>query len=173
MSLRNVEIKTERLLLRPIEIKYAAEIFDEFTNEITAYMFPKPSENIAGVIDFIMSSINGMEEGNNLQFVIIKKASLEFIGCSGLHNIGESDPELGVWIKKNEHGNRYGLEAITSMINWAKSNVQFEYLRYPVDRRNYSSRRIPEQNSGTIQREFKSISQNGIELDQVEYWIYK
>lgn len=173
MELKDVVIETARVLLRPIEIKYASEIFDSFTDEITLYMYPKPSENIGGVIDFIMSSIKSMEEGSNLQFVIIEKTSTEFLGCCGLHNIGKKDPELGVWIRKNRHGNKYGLEAITSMIHWARNNIQFEYLRYPVDKRNYASRKIPIQNGGVIKREFKSMSQKGFELDQVEYWIYK
>lgn len=173
MDLSFVEINTDRLLLRPIGYSYTNDIFIEFTDEITLYMFPKPSENIEGVKEFISSSIKGLQEGHNLQLVILKKPALEFIGCVGLHSIGKKDPELGIWIKKSAHGNKFGNETITNIIEWARENIEFEYLRYPVDKRNYASRRIPERNNGIIKREFKSINQKGFELDQVEYWIYK
>jgi len=173
MNLTAVEIETDRLILRAIEIKYASEIFDAFTDEITRYMYPKPAENIDGVIDFILASVKSMEEGSNLQLVIVDKTSMEFLGCCGLHHIGTKDPELGVWIRKNRHGNKYGSEAIAGVIHWARNNIQFDHLRYPVDKKNYASRRIPEQHKGKIEREFKSMSLAGFELDQVEYWIYK
>jgi RimJ/RimL family protein N-acetyltransferase len=119
------------------------------------------------------SSFNSLEKGNDLQMVILKKQLNEFIGCAGVHQIGAKDPELGIWIKKSAHGNKYGLETITALIAWARKNIDFNYLRYPVDKRNRASRRIPEQNGGIIKREFKGINQKGFELDEVEYWIYK
>ena len=173
IRLTNVRIETERLILKPINYSFANDIFKHFTNDITLYMLPKPSQNITGIIEFIERSLNGLNLGDNLQLVIIKKSSNEFLGCMGLHKIGNRDPELGIWIKKNAHGNEFGLEAITSLISWAKDNISFEYLKYPVDKRNYASRRIPEQNGGVIMKEYKEKNQKGFELDEVEYWIYK
>jgi ribosomal-protein-alanine N-acetyltransferase len=173
LNLSKVQIETNNLILKSIEEEYAQSIFDEFTDEITLYMFPKPAENIDGVKQFIVSSKKGLQDGSNLQLVILEKPALEFIGCAGLLNIGEKDPELGLWIKKSAQGNSYGLEAITEIIKWARGNMEFEYLRYPVDKRNFASRRIPERNGGIIKREYKKINQKGYELDEVEYWIYK
>ena len=173
MKLVNTIIETEHLILKPIDYSYANDIFSHFTHEIALYMYPEPSENIEGVNTFIEMSISSLEQGNNLQLVCIKKVSKEFIGCAGMHEIGTIAPELGIWIKKAAHGHGYGLEAISALIKWSRENIDFEYLRYPVDKRNYASRRIPEWNGGIIKREFKSINQRGFELDQVEYWIYK
>ncbi len=173
MNLLNMQIETERLLLIPINSDYAEDIFINFTSEITTYMFPRPATEICETLNFIKTSVNGLENGTNLQLVILHKDSKEFIGCAGLHNIGNLDPELGIWIKKSNHSNGYGLEAVTAIINWARVNIDFEYLRYPVDKRNYASRRIPERNGGIIKREYKNINQTGFELDEVEYWIYK
>jgi hypothetical protein len=58
------------------------------------------------------------------------------------------------------------------MIEWAKASIEYEYLRYPVDKRNIPSKRIPEQLGGIIGRELKKINQSGNELDEVEYQIY-
>lgn len=171
MELKHIIIETENLILQPIELKYSEIIFKEFTEDISLYMLPKPSDNIKGVEQFIESSIEGLLDGSNLQLVAISRETGEFIGCVGLHYLGSKDPELGLWIKKGAHGNAYGLEAITSLIGWARENIDFEYLRYPVDRRNHASRRIPERNGGEIKKEYKEINQMGFELDTVEYYI--
>ena len=173
LKLTDVNIETERLILKPIDYSYANDIFENFTNDITLYMLPKPTQNIIGINEFIERSLNGLNQGNNLQLIIIKKSSSEFLGCIGLHKIGNIDPELGIWLKETAHRNKFGLEAITSLISWAKNNISFEYLKYPVDKRNYASRRIPEQNGGVIMKEYKEKNQKGFELDEVEYWIYK
>jgi RimJ/RimL family protein N-acetyltransferase len=173
MNLLNIMIETPQVHLVPIRLDHAEDIFRHFTPEITLYMYPKPAEEISDTIKFINSSLKGLETGTNLQLVILGKTLKEFIGCAGLHNVGQIDPELGIWIKRTSHGNGYGLETITAIISWARENIQFEYLRYPVDKRNYPSRRIPERNSGVVRKEYREMNQSGFELDEVEYWIFK
>jgi hypothetical protein len=46
MNLLNVEIATPRLLLLPISLEYKDEIFSEFTEEITSYMYPFQSKHL-------------------------------------------------------------------------------------------------------------------------------
>jgi len=173
LNLLSTTIKTSRLLLLPIDYTHIEEIFHNFNAEITRYMFPKPASKIEETKAFIESSLKELAEGTALQLQILADKSNEFIGCAGIHKINSLHPELGIWIKKSTHGNAYGLEAITGMINWAKQNIEFEYLIYPVDKRNAASRRIPERNGGVIGRELKTINQVGFELDEVEYWIYR
>jgi RimJ/RimL family protein N-acetyltransferase len=173
MNLLNIAIETERLVLKPISYDYTEDIFKELTQEITKYMYPKPAENIEETKNFIKRSLKGLKEGDNFQLVIVKKYTNEFIGCIGLHNINTSEPELGIWTKKSSHKNGYGLEAMNGLIDWANKNITFDYLRYPVDKRNMASRRIPEKNNGEIMKEYKNIGMGGNELDEIEYWIYK
>jgi RimJ/RimL family protein N-acetyltransferase len=82
------------------------------------------------------------------------------------------DPELGIWTKKSSHNNGYGIEAMNGLIEWVNKNIKFDYLKYPVDKRNKASRRIPERNNGKIVKEYKNKGLGGKELDEVEYWIY-
>jgi RimJ/RimL family protein N-acetyltransferase len=172
MNLLDTTIETKRLLLKPISHDYADEIFKEFTSEITKYMYPKPAENIDETKDFIEKSLEGSANGTNLQLIIVNKDNNEFIGCIGLHNINTMEPELGIWTKKSSHNNGYGLEAMTALINWAHKNIKFNYLKYPVDKRNKASRRLPENNNGKIMKEYKTIGSGSNELDEYEYWIY-
>lgn len=53
-------------------------------------------------------------------------------------------PELGVWVKKAAQGRKYGKEMITELVQWARGNIDFDYLAYPVARDNVPSRKIPE-----------------------------
>lgn len=173
MNLSTVEILTERLLLKPIDMSYAEEIFTSFDKNVTHYMGPQPADTISETQAFIVYSLKSLQQGTNLQLVIIDKSNGDFFGCAGLHGIGEKDPELGVWLKSSAHGNGYGLEAMTALIEWAQNNIEFDYMTYPVDKRNTASRRIPEKNGGIIAREMKVMNASGFELDEVEYRIYK
>lgn len=171
MELLKVEIETERLILKPISYDYTEVIYNEFTQEIAEYMIPKPASNIEETKDFIKYSLKGLEDGVNLQMVIINKIKNEFIGCISLNEVGKNDPELGIWLKKSSHKNGYGMEAMNSLIKWAKENVKFEYLKYSVDRRNITSRKIAENNNGKIVKEDRKTGMGGNELDYLEYRI--
>ena len=172
MNLLNVEIETNRLLLRPIGLEYKEEIFSEFTEEIATYMYPRPAKTIAETELFIKDSRKELKKAINLQLVILEKDSEEFLGCAGLHDI-DKEPQLGIWLQKSAHGNRYGLEAITAIKEWADENLDYEYLIYPVDQENIASRKIPESLGGKIVREYEKLNLSGNILNIVEYRIYK
>ena len=172
MNLFEIIIETDRLLLKPISFNFAEDIFNEFTWEITEYMYPKPAEKIEDTKKFIENSLVKLKNGIDLQMVVVNKMNSEFIGCIGLHNINTLEPELGIWIKKSSHKNGYGLEAINGLIDWANKNIKFNYLKYPADKRNIASKKIPEKNNGKIMKELKIIGAAGNELYINEYWIY-
>lgn len=133
MNLLNVEISTNRLLLQPISMEYKKDIFSEFTDEITMYMYPRSPKNIYETEAFINESIVEMKNSSDLALVILKKEFQEFLGCAGIHNLTQKNPELGIWLKKAAQGNKYGLEAITAIKHWADGNLDYKYLSYPVD----------------------------------------
>ena len=168
-----VEIASKRLLLRPISEVYAEEIFLAFTPEVTRYMVPRAAFHIEETLGFINNAMAGMRRGDNLQFVILANESREFLGCCGLHGHGSpTTPELGIWLKVAAHGNGYGKEAITALVDWAESHLQYKYLIYPVDRVNIPSRKIPEALDGQIFEETQCATQEGGYLDIVIYRIY-
>lgn len=172
MDLRNVVMATGRLRLETITSAYREEIFREFTPEITCYMYPPPARAIAETDGFIAQSQTQLAEGTDLVMVILIRESGEFIGCCGIHKLGDPVPELGIWIKKGSHGNGYGREAVGGLIAWARKNLPHAALRYPVDRRNTPSRKIPESHGGLLQEGCsfeKGLGGNDLEI--VEYLI--
>lgn len=151
---------------------YKKEIFKEFTPEITAYMFPKSPDKIEETIKFIETAIKENEKGNNFQMVILNKATKEYLGNAGIHNINTKTPELGIWIKKSAHGNAYGREAMIALKEWADDNIDYKYILYPVVDKNYASKRIPEFLGGKIFKEYDKKNMSGVKHHFLEYRIY-
>lgn len=176
-DLLSLTIESERLLMVTISNRFEQDIFQEFTNEITVYMFPSPAKDIEETRSFIAESRCAIKSGNNLQFAIVSKATKEFLGCCGLHGEGKNGedkvrtPELGIWLKKSAHGSGYGREAIHTLVNWSRKNIDIDYFIYPVDRRNIASCKIPESLGGQVVEEFKAETSTGKILDKVVYRI--
>ena len=166
------EIEGLRLLLKPIGSEYAAEIFQEFTPEITTYMMPRSPSHISETEQFIAETCRQREAGTDLGFVILDKQSSEFLGVCGLHGTHNSkQPEVGLWLKKAAHKKGLGREAISVLKDWCEQALDVEGLIYPVDRRNQPSRRIPEVLGGRIVDEKKEMNMSGNELEEVIYLI--
>lgn len=171
-DLLSLTIEGKWLRLVAISDEFEQDIFQEFTSEITLYMFPSPAEDIEETRSFIVESRRSMQAGNNLQFAILSKKKGEFLGCCGLHGEGKvRTPELGIWLKKSAHGSGYGREAIQTLVNWSRNNIDFDYFIYPVDRKNIASSKIPESLGAEIVGECKVETPNGKILDEVVYKI--
>jgi [ribosomal protein S5]-alanine N-acetyltransferase len=172
-NLLNTLIETERLILKPESLKYANMIFPEFTDEITKYMWPATPKQVEDTEKYITQEIERMKNGTNLSMLIFNKETDEFLGGGGIHHMELKTPELGIWIKKSAHGNKYGREAVVGLKNWADKNLDYDYLLYPVVKENIASRKIPESLGGKVAREIIQKNENGEDMDEVEYWIYK
>ena len=171
-DLLSLTIEGERLRLVAISDEFEQDIFQEFTSEITLYMFPSPPEDIEETRSFIVESRRSMQAGNNLVFAILSKKKGEFLGCCGLHGEGKiRTPELSIWLKKSANGSGYGREAIQTLMNWSRNNIDFDYFIYPVDRKNIASSKIPESLGGEIMAELKVETPNGKILEEVVYKI--
>lgn len=165
-------IEGDRVILSPISIEHAKDIFHEFTEDITRYMIPKPLSDIAQTHEFIETCRKNMAAGSEMVFAITKIDNGEFIGICALNgNKNPQTPELGIWIKKSAHGKKLGREAIRYMTKWAKDNFVFSYFIYPVDRNNIPSRKIAESLGGVILQERVRKSMSGTTLNEIVYKI--
>lgn len=170
-DLSEVIIESERLTLKPISLEYADDIFREFTSGIAVFMFPQPNDDVGQVIHWIKTDLLRLKVGSNLQMVALNKNG-EFLGCVGLHNLKTRTPELGIWLKKSAHGQKYGVEAIGLLVDWANNNLDFDHLVYPVVKENMASRNVAEKNGGVFVEERKDKNARGEELDEVVYHIF-
>lgn len=137
-----MNIITERLVLVPVSREHTQDIFENFTKQVTVYMFPKIAQRIEETAEVVERFIEQRENGTDYVYAITLCDSGEFIGLVGLHNLKDKISELGIWTKIESHGNHYGKEAIGALISHAKV-MGIKKLCYPVDRRNEASKRIP------------------------------
>ena len=173
LDLKNFKLETERLVLIPVSLDYAAEIFKEFTTEITKYMFPETPEKIEETEDFIKKSNAELLAGKTLNVVILDRQTQEFLGCSGLNDIDTRQPEPGIWVKKSAHGKGYGFEAVKALAYWAEENLDYDYLLYPADVRNLASCKIAEKLGGQLFNKRDFTKRSGFVLHLADYKIVK
>ncbi len=152
-------------------MEWRDDIFREFTEEITTYMFPKAPEKIEETEKFISESMEKMARGEEIVCVILKREGKEYLGNIGLHKINTHTPEFGIWLKKSAHGHHYGHEAVAALKEWADTHLQYDHIVYPADRDNIPSRKIPESLGGTLHAEYDKKNLSGHTLHIVEYWI--
>ena len=170
-DLTTLTLDSERLRLLPISEVYTDVIFSEFTPDVATYMYPRPAEQRADTEAFVQSAMQENRDGMNLNMVITLRETGEFLGCVGLHHLAASRPEFGIWVKQSAHMHGYGREAIHLLKRWADTYLPYEYLIYPVDSRNLSSRKIPESLGAAIISQFGGTSGMGQELTLIKYRI--
>ena len=152
-NITNIIIETERLLLVPTTQEYIQEIFKEFTDEVTKYMFPNSPKDISETQARIDDVIKRREAGEELQMTILDKNTKEFLGNVGLHGIKEAIPELWIRVKQSAHGKKIWREAVAALEARAQKNINFDYIEYPVDKDNIWSRKIAESLGGVVEKD--------------------
>ncbi len=168
-----MNLTTKRLVLKPITTEFIGVIFENFTDEVTTYMFPDPAKDIDETTQVVDMFINQREVGTDLVYAITLVDTGEFLGLAGLHGLKNKEmPELGIWTKLSCHGNHYGREAVGGVIEHAK-NLGHKKLLYPVDRRNIASKKIPLYFNAELINPYKEeITPSGKVLEEEIYVIH-
>lgn len=169
----SLNLISERIHLVPIHMKYAQDICKHFTAEITQFMWPSAPKTQAEINQHIISQQLEMKNGREISMIIIDKSIEEFFGYASIHQADSKTPELGIWLKKSAHGFHYGFEALDLLKKWAENNLIYDYIKYPVDKRNIASRKLAEKLGGEIKDEYVKTSESGNLLDEVEYHFIK
>lgn len=170
-DLTTLTLDTERLRLVPITEQFTDVIFCEFTPDVATYMYPRPAEEHLETETFVRAAMAGNREGSSLNMAITLRETGEFLGCVGLHKLIEPLPEFGIWVKQSAHMHGYGREAIHTLKRWADTYLTYDYLIYPVDSRNMSSRKIPESLGAAIISQYEDTGGMGQELTLIKYRI--
>lgn len=165
----NLTIESERIKLVSIREKYIPNIFKEFNDEITTYMYPIPAKNIAETTGLVKSIMKKNESGDDFTFIIIHKDTEEFIGMGGVHHLRKPFPEFGIWTTKHSHGNHYGFEAIQAAYYYFSK--KYSGFIYPVDKDNIPSKKIPLRLGGILKKRIDQLNMGGKVLHIEEYFI--
>ena len=120
-----IEIKTKRLVLRPVKDLYIDDILEHFTNEVTRYMPFDPQGSRQDIITFVNESKRTLLQNTDLVMVALGSDG-DFEGCCGIHNITKESVELGLWLKKSSQGKGLGTEIIKALIEFLEKNFTFK-----------------------------------------------
>ncbi|MCD4693264.1 MAG: GNAT family N-acetyltransferase [Calditrichales bacterium] len=174
----NIEINTDRLLLRSVRLDDAEAIFkyrsDAIINQYQGWI-PK---TINDVYDFIKNRVSSTIDlfDTWYQFVIINKKNNELIGDVGIHFLdsNKNQVEIGCTLDKNQHGQGYATEALKETINYLINELNKRRIVTSIDPRNIKSIELVERLGFRKEAHFKeSIMINGEWVDDLVYAILK
>ncbi len=172
-----IELKTERLILRPVEEKDAKAIFnyrsDSIVNQYQGWI-PKSLDDVHKFINKVSPKIDIFDTW--YQFVIIKNENNELIGDIGIHFL-DSDKkqvEIGCTLDKNQQGKGYATEALKETMNYLFNELNKRRVIGSIDPKNIKSIGLVERLGFRKEAHFKeSILINGEWVDDLVYAILK
>jgi len=143
----NLNLETERLVIRPIRLEDKVNVFeyrsDTETNKYQGWI-PKTMNDVEFFINEIAKEINIPETW--FQFVIIEKKCQKVIGDVGVHFWDKQNKqvEIGCTLNKSFHCNGYATEAVCRIINFLFVELKKHRIITSIDPNNKSSIRLVE-----------------------------
>lgn len=150
MLWHSIQIKSERLSIRPFSQTDANDAFGCITPSLTRYMSFDPPPSAAVFETIWRGWLPKIDAGVDFAFTIRDRATNNFIGLVGLHRTGDVEPELGIWIREDQHGHGYGFEAVQAVAQWAAETFKSSAFIYPVAKENAPSRKLAEALGGVV-----------------------
>lgn len=144
------EIRSERLSIKPFAPGDADDAFGFITPTLTRYLSFEPAASPTVFENIWREWLKKIDAGVDFAFTIRDRESGMFLGLAGLHRTGDPEPELGIWIREDRHGNAYGREAVQAVARWAATMFAPSGFTYPVAVDNSPSRRLVEALGGQV-----------------------
>lgn len=123
-------IRTKRLILRPFTIDDAAAVQSlagNFNIAKTTLNIPHPYED--GMAEKWIASLQPLwESRTGVVYAIALAQTNAMIGAVDLHNLTESQAELGYWVGEPYWGKGYCTEAAEAMIRFAFTKLSLELI---------------------------------------------
>ncbi|MGZ2370303.1 GNAT family N-acetyltransferase [Ancylomarina sp. YFZ004] len=173
----SLELKTKRLILRPVNIRDAELIFayrsDAITNQYQGWI-PKTIDDAQTFISKVSEKID--EYDTWFQFAIISKVDGELVGDIGIHffDVDRYQVEIGCTLAKNHHGKGFASEALKGTIDYLFEDLNKQRITCSIDPQNQASIKMVERLGFRKEAHFKqSIYVDGEWYDDVVYAILK
>ncbi len=141
---RDFELKTERLVIKPLGIKYL-ETCHEYASdpENTKYMLHLPADDIEGTRAFLQSCDEMWLDDNDPEYECAVLLDGVHIGGISIYLEGDSG-ELGWIMNKKYWGNGYIPEAAAAFRDYAINSLGVRHLIAHCDAENVGSYRVME-----------------------------
>lgn len=154
-------IETERLLLRPLELRDADGMFLLDSNpKVHLYLGNNPVKTIAESIGYIKNIQEQYKTNGIGRFAVIDKESGEFLGWSGIKFITEEENnhinfyEIGYRFREEFWEKGYAYEAAKAWYDYAFNQLKVDILYASAHIDNIGSRKILEKIGLNLKNEF-------------------
>ncbi len=114
-------LKTERLILRPMRVGDAADMFDYAHREdVTTYLLWSPHQSISYTREYLKYIETRYDAGDFYDWAVIERASGKMIGTCGFTRIDipNNSGEIGYVLNPEFHGKGYGTEAASEALSF-------------------------------------------------------
>ena len=125
----------------PFDMKYLDDYYNGFNSEITKYQYPDPFDHVDDAKALLREFLDEMQRGETLLYSIISNEGA-FLGSVEMHGLSGDCPELGIWIIESEQKKGYAYDALSALLNYARSNYRKTVFYYEADIRNIGSMRL-------------------------------
>lgn len=172
-----IELRSDRLLLRPVNKLDAKAIYkyrsDAITNQYQGWI-PKTVNDAHYFVSKVAPKINIYDTW--FQFAIILKETDELIGDIGIHFLDEGNyqAEIGCTLAKEQHGKGIANEALKTTIDYLFKELEKHRITCSVDPENLASIKMIERLGFRKEAHFKqSILIDGEWVDDIVYGLLK
>ncbi len=149
----------DKISIVPFDMKYLDDYYSGFNAEITKYQWPDPFHQVDDAKMLLQDFLDEMQRGETLFYSILSKKG-RFLGSVEMHGLSGDCPELGVWIIESEQKKGYAYDALSAMLDLARSNYHKTEFYYEADIRNIGSTKLLRK----FEAEYEMIKQ---ELEEV------
>jgi RimJ/RimL family protein N-acetyltransferase len=141
----NVNLKTERLLIRPLVESDANSLFSIYSDpDAMKFWNTAPWADFGKAKELIQKDIEALRKGFHLRLGIESKNEGELIGTCSLFSFNEQckRAEIGYILSKSFWGKGFMKEALTALIDYAFKTLSLHRIEADIDPQNISSANI-------------------------------
>lgn len=152
-DLENIIIETPRCIIEPFRMEWID--FEDLTQAFcwaneNLYISPNlPTSEEER--EFIISTIENRRNSKAFECFIFDKVSNILLGSVWISDLDTQEPNLGLWIRKEQHGKWYGTEVYTAMLEWVKKETSFTFFKHAVNPENTASIKLALKFNGKLQ----------------------
>lgn len=168
------KLKTERLILRPLDISDKETVHKYSSDADTArYMLHLPNETMKETISFLVDATNEWNKAQPDFYEFAVTLDNKQIGAISVYlDKSRQTGEFGWIINKNYRGKGYAFEAAVALLNFARNTLKLEKIIAHCDTRNKPSYSLMEKLGMKRVSEGKRVYSDGENAREYQYEMY-
>jgi ribosomal-protein-alanine N-acetyltransferase len=157
-------IKTERMVLRPVSVDDATDIYEKWTSDdhVARYMRWIVHESAEVTAEWLRAEVEGNVNGTSYQWAFTRKEGGYLFGTGGIFmNEDESCYEIGYQIMYNEWNKGFATEAAMAIIDFALNTLHEKEIVAGYMVGNDASGRVMEKCGFVYEKNAKALKFDG------------